>query len=356
MDKHISKKKSIQPLSGGYERYIKTLDVILAYVEAEKPSTKEDLKSWYVQEFKTATSLVPGYINSLFRCGLLTKRGDHIKCAFPRSRDRDRKIIETIDDNVVFILDMLNEARDGASEDELSSLAKSEYGLSVGVRQIQWRRGWLQSAGLLEKKGRRLYATNAGRKLLQERHARSVGSRTSAPTVNRAEFGGEGEGMEHKTLKEYVCENCERILSKISGRQVEVISREMECELPSGDRVDVTARNEDIIWHIEVKSKISTESDIMRGLYQCVKYKAVEKVRQRVDHSSSTREVKSLLVVENELSQELKEQAKSVPVQCYTVASDSSAVLQLLGTRIKENRAAKGRPAGRLPARLRHPS
>ena len=327
----MAKARSIQPLHGGFGGYIETLVDIRGYVEAERPSTKEELESWYAREFKTPIDNAQRYINSLVRCGLL-KESDHIECAFPRRRDRDRKIIETIDGKVEFILDMLNEARDGASEDELASLAKSKYGLTSDIRQIQWRRGWLQSAGMLEKKGKRLYATDAGRKLLQERDARSVGSRTSAP-INRAEFGGEGEGVEHKTLKEYVHENCERILSEISGRRVDVISRKMECELPSGDRVDVTAGNEDIIWHIEVKSRISTESDIRRGLYQCVKYEAVERVRQRVEHSSRSREVKSLLVVENELSQELKEHAKSVPVQCYAVGSDSSAVLQLQAAR-----------------------
>ena len=328
----MAKARAIQPLNGGYGGYIKTLVVIREYVEAERPS-KEDLKSWYAQRFNTPVNNAGLYVNSLFKCGLLKEKSDHIECAFPRTRNRDRKIIETIDGKVEFILDMLNEARDGASEDELASLAESKYGLTSDIRQIQWRRGWLQSAGMLEKKGRRLYATDAGRKLLQERDVRAVGSRTSAPTVNRAEFGGGGEGVEHKTLKEYVHKNCERILSEISGRQVDVTSRQMECELPSGDRVDVTACNEEIIWHIEVKSTISTESDIRRGLYQCVKYEAVEKVRQRVDHSNSTREVKSLLVVESELSQELKEHAKSVPVQCYAVGSDSSAVLQLQAAR-----------------------
>ena len=336
----MAKARAIQPLHGGFGGYIETLVDIRGYVEAERPSTKEDLESWYARRFKTPIDNAERYINSLFRCGLLTKESDHIVCAFPRNRHgaarhrlnrsiRDRKIIETIDDNVEFILDMLNEARDGASEDELASLAKSKYGLTSNVGQIRQRRGWLQSAGMLEKKGKRLYATDAGRQLLQERDVRSAGSRTSV-LVNRAEFGGEGEGVEHKTLKEYVHKNCERILSEISGQPVDVISREMECELPSGDRVDVTARNEEVIWHIEVKSRISTESDIRRGLYQCVKYKAVEEVRQRVDRSNGACEVKSLLVVENELSRELKEHAKSVPVQCYVV--------------------------GRLPARRRRPS
>ena len=340
----VGKYRSILPLDGGYENYIKTLVVIRKYVKAERPS-KEDLKSWYAQRFNATDRVAKDYVNSLFRCGLLKKEGDHIECAFPRSRDRDRRIIETIDDRVEFISDMLREARDGISEEELASLAESKYGLASNIDQIHQRRGWLQSAGMLEIRDRRLYTTDAGLRLLQERDGLSGGSRTSVPPINRAEFGGKGEGVEHKTLKEYVYKNCKRILSKISGRQVDVISAEMECELPSGDRVDVTARNGDFIWHIEVKSKISTESDIRRGMYQCVKYEAVEKVRQRVDHSGSTREVKSLLVVENELSQELKRTCKSVPVQCYTVASDSIAGRRLLAARTKEKRAAAHPPA-----------
>ncbi len=319
----MAKAQTIQPLCGGYGHYIETLVVIRGYVEAGQPSTREDIKSWYVQEFNRPVTVAGHYVNSLFRCGLLTKQGDRIKCAFPISRNRDRKIIETIDDNVVFILDMLNEARDGASEEELHLLGKRKYGLSPGSNpnQVQWRRGWLESAGMLELKDGRLYATDAGRRLLQERDAPSVGTRTSAPKVKRAEFGGGGEGIEHKTLKEFVHKHCERILSEISGRRVEVTDRQMECELPSGDQADVTACNEGSIWHIEVKSKISGESDIRRGLYQCVKYEAVEKVRQRVEHPSSSREVKSLLVVENKLSQALEKHAKSMRVQFHRISA-----------------------------------
>ena len=239
--------------------------------------------------------------------------------------------METIDDNVVFVLDMLNEARNGASEEELHLLGVREYGLSAksNQNQILWRRGWLESAGMLELKGGKLYATDVGRKFLKELDVPPVDSRTSKPTVNRAKSGGGGEGVEHEMLKEYVHKNCERILREISGRQVQVTSRQTECELPSGDRVDVTVCNAEIIWHIEVKSKISTESDIRRGLYQCVKYEAVEKVRQRVEHPGNPREVESLLVFENELSRELKELAKSVPVRFYTVAGAGSAELRV---------------------------
>ncbi len=160
--------------------------------------------------------------------------------------------------------------------------------------------------------------TAAGKR--QRKLPLSEGPRTSTPPVNCAEFSGKGEGPKHKTLKEYVHKNCESILREISGRQVDVTSRQMECKLPSGDLVDVTACSEKTIWHIEVKSEISNESDIRRGLYQCVKYEAVEKVRQRVERPHrSSHEVKSVLVVENDLSDDLREIANTVPVPIYRI-------------------------------------
>ena len=211
----IVKAQSIQPLHGGYGGYIKTLFEIREYIEEEEPSKKQDLKSWYARKFKTSIKDAGLYVNSLFKCGLLTEEGDHIKCAFPRSRDRDRRIIETIDDNVEFVLGMLNEARDGASEDELSSLAESKYGFSVGVPQIQRRRGWLQSAGMLEFKDGTLYATDTGRKLLQERDARlgGAGEQNAAlpspapsqpPVLNRILYGPPGTGKTFDAVSDAV--------------------------------------------------------------------------------------------------------------------------------------------------------
>ena len=203
----MAKALSIQPLHGNLGDYIETLLVIREYVEEEQPSTKKDLKSWYVSEFETTIGNAEKNINSLFKCRLLTEGNDRIECAFPRGKNRDRKIIEIIDDNVVFILDMLNEARDGASGDELHLIGKSKYGLgrSSSKYEIQWRRGWLESAGMLESKDGTLYATDAGRKLLHEHEARFGGAGdegapllspepSQPPVLNRILYGPPGTG------------------------------------------------------------------------------------------------------------------------------------------------------------------
>ena len=230
------KARAIQPLHGGYRGYIKTLVVIREYIEAEQPSTKQDLKSWYARKFDTTAKLANDYINSLFKCGLLKEESDHIECAFPRGGDRNRRIIETIDDKVVYIVEMLNGARDGAGEGELSSLAESKYGL--GLRQIQRRRGWLESAGMLElREDGRLYATDAGRKLLLEHDARFGGAgeedASSAPSeppaLNRILYGPPGTGKTYQIARHCV-ETCDGTTGlpddDIRDRYQELVDRE----------------------------------------------------------------------------------------------------------------------------------
>ena len=50
---------------------------------------------------------------------------------------------------------------------------------------------------------------------------------------------------------------------------------ETEVELPSGDRVDVVCYHASRTVAIEVKSNDSDWADLHRGVYQCVKYRAV---------------------------------------------------------------------------------
>ncbi len=81
---------------------------------------------------------------------------------------------------------------------------------------------------------------------------------------------GGGEGKLHKELKLYIKNNPEIIGIKSKG----LISNTEES-LPSGDSVDVFFKNNNNWIGVEVKSNISDEIDILRGLYQCVKYRAV---------------------------------------------------------------------------------
>lgn len=82
--------------------------------------------------------------------------------------------------------------------------------------------------------------------------------------------GAGGEGKEHKRLKSYISENPVSVGINLNG-----LKAETERGLPSGDSIDVSFENKNHWVGVEVKSSISDDLDILRGLYQCVKYQAV---------------------------------------------------------------------------------
>jgi hypothetical protein len=85
-----------------------------------------------------------------------------------------------------------------------------------------------------------------------------------------AAFRGGGEGEDHRRLKEYVA-----LHPQIVGLAASAPSGQTEVGLPSGDSLDVSFREGDVWVAAEVKSALSPVADIVRGLYQCVKYRAV---------------------------------------------------------------------------------
>ena len=109
--------------------------------------------------------------------------------------------------------------------------------------------------------------------------------------------GGGGEGPAHERLKYYVADH-----PQVVGLPSNTPSGKPEYCLPSGDSVDVMFQSKDWVA-VEVKSAISNAPDIMRGLYQCVKYLAVvEAVQATVDLPQNAR---ALLVLEGSLPTEL---------------------------------------------------
>ena len=81
--------------------------------------------------------------------------------------------------------------------------------------------------------------------------------------------GGGGEGEEHRALKEYVANNPSVVGLPSNARAAK------EAPLPSGDKIDVLFDAPKRLVAVEVKSKISNDVDLTRGLFQCVKYRAV---------------------------------------------------------------------------------
>lgn len=84
-------------------------------------------------------------------------------------------------------------------------------------------------------------------------------------------YGRGGESPEHKALKKYVVGNPG--LVGLTG----VVDAIPEYRFPSMDAVDVLFKTEERWLAVEVKSRISDRmvEDYERGLYQCIKYKAL---------------------------------------------------------------------------------
>ncbi len=116
-----------------------------------------------------------------------------------------------------------------------------------------------------------------------------------------SKFGGSGESREHRELKEYVARHPE-----IIGIPKYVGFGETEHLLPSGDILDVffRSKNEDI--GVEVKSHKSQLPDIMRGLFQCVKYLAILEARQAA--KVLPQNARTVLILENEFPDKLMPQ------------------------------------------------
>ena len=86
-----------------------------------------------------------------------------------------------------------------------------------------------------------------------------------------AEMGrGGGESDEHKRFKEYIANHPD-----IVGLPPTMTQVELEYRLPSGDEVDILFRRGDEWVGVEVKAHLSGDEDLVRGMFQCVKYQAV---------------------------------------------------------------------------------
>lgn len=109
--------------------------------------------------------------------------------------------------------------------------------------------------------------------------------------IRKGAFSKNGsEGPKHKALKEYIFEHPEAIGIK------NVAYKEMEHILLSGDRLDVyfQLKNGTQIA-VEIKSEISDDADILRGIFQCVKYKHILNAEQKIE--SQHNPYKSILVL-----------------------------------------------------------
>lgn len=106
----------------------------------------------------------------------------------------------------------------------------------------------------------------------------------------KGKTGGGGEGDEHRKLKEYVAKNPSKVDLPAAFKPGKT-----EVGLPSGDRVDILFETPKQQVAVEIKSYISSNEDLIRGLFQCVKYQAVLEAKRGFDMTQNT--VETVLVI-----------------------------------------------------------
>ncbi|MDB4367977.1 hypothetical protein N9Z38_00445 [Mariniblastus sp.] len=112
------------------------------------------------------------------------------------------------------------------------------------------------------------------------------------------EFRGGGESERHKMMKEAVAQNPELL-----GLSRKMQSGETEIPIPSGDSLDVLFTMKSKWIAVEVKTSKSGNDDLVRGLYQCVKYAAVLETWRGIEGNQE--DVRVILVLEDKLPSEL---------------------------------------------------
>jgi hypothetical protein len=126
--------------------------------------------------------------------------------------------------------------------------------------------------------------------------------------ARRLGYGGPAESDEHRRLKEYVKSN-PRLFGAPKGCKDGV----MEKLLRSLDEIDVWFVSPGKQLAVEVKSRRSTDLDLERGIFQCVKYRALLEAENTAEKISST--VRAGLVSERKLPGELSRLAKLFGVE-----------------------------------------
>ena len=208
-------------------------------------------------------------------------------------------------------------------------LVRSDTGLpgsgAVGYLAMRYpNRRWLRKPNahkdtrwrkLIEEEAGRVYAYPHWDKLYRKAYRSRLPASDDDPKGREKDgvsHGRGGEGPNHRALRLRVLRN-----PSLVRRELRPEATTTEVELLSGDRVDVVSIMKGRTVAIEVKSKDSDWNDLRRGVYQCVKYRAVMKA-QDIRRNAN---VESWLVTETPLPDELKNLARRLGVRTKAISS-----------------------------------
>jgi len=152
-----------------------------------------------------------------------------------------------------------------------------------------------QQRDIVKAKLHDIYVYRHWRDVLKEFSLAPVKANFRAEIMRAAtERQGGGESEEHLRLKEYVARHPFAV-----GLADNTPRGDVEYDLPSGDTIDVLFKDKADWVAVEVKSRVSSDTDVLRGLFQCVKYRAVVEAVQVA--SELPQNARALLALEGEL-------------------------------------------------------
>ncbi|MDZ7711766.1 MAG: hypothetical protein U5L06_00945 [Rhodovibrio sp.] len=140
------------------------------------------------------------------------------------------------------------------------------------------------------------------------KHAPDRSSGEREGKSRRLGFGGPAESPEHKALKDHVFAHPRKC-----GGPPRIVYSDIEYRTKSWDEVDVIFFGENKIVVAEIKSRISVAGDLAKGVYQCIKYRAVIEAEMAVRMDS--RPVLAVLVTEAPLPLEAQKAARKLQVK-----------------------------------------
>jgi Restriction endonuclease len=147
------RRRSVYPLPGGYSEYLNSLEAILTHVSSVRPD-RPDFGNWMRDIFATsgkASDLIRDFLTriSLVReaegfLGLTTEAQTWLTNKDPGF------LVALLHSRVRFIGEMLGALTQPATAEAIRIEANASYGMTWGTRaQVDRRRGWLQSAGMV---------------------------------------------------------------------------------------------------------------------------------------------------------------------------------------------------------------
>jgi predicted RNA-binding protein with PUA-like domain len=193
--------KGVAPMPGGYSGYLGSLASVCELITEERP-TPQALPTRLEALLGVSASGARQRASFLRKVGIIDEHSGVCRLgtwAFHWRESGDPRVIAALlHSRCQFIGEMLAEAREPVSPAELLAVAGQRYGLGWDTQtQINNRRGWMQSAGMLEPNvDGKLQITAAGASLLEglglfEPSAEAVSEHRTQPTESEPLDGPE---------------------------------------------------------------------------------------------------------------------------------------------------------------------